>query len=86
MASIPRKDFLKKGMKKMECYKEISFVAAMGLQVFQRTEDVFFREKGSLDMFSLAEADLDDIVLSTAIEATWFVKENNPTNRTTISG
>ena len=58
----------------MECYKEISFVAAMGLQVLQRTEDVFFREKGSLDMFSLHDADLRDITLSTALESTWFFK------------
>ena len=56
----------------MECYKEISFVAAMGLQVLQRSEDVFFREKGSLDMFSLQDADLRDITLSTALESTWF--------------
>ena len=65
----------------MECYKEISFVAAMGLQVLQRTEDVFFREKGSLDMFSLHDADLRDITLSTALESTWFFKTKNPTNR-----
>lgn len=78
MASIPRKDFLKKGMKMMECYKEISFVAAMGLQVLQRTEDVFFREKGSLDMFSLHDADLRDITLSTALESTWFFKTKKP--------
>lgn len=58
----------------MECYKEISFVAAMGLQVLQRTEDVFFREKGSLDMCSLYDADLRDITLSTALESTWFFK------------
>ena len=62
----------------MECYKEISFVAAMGLQVLQRTEDVFFREKGSLDMFSLHDADLRDITLSTALESTWFFKTKNP--------
>ncbi len=46
----------------------------MGLQVLQRTEDVFFREKGSLDMFSLHDADLRDITLSTALESTWFLK------------
>lgn len=46
----------------------------MGLQVLQRTEDVFFREKGSLDMFSLHDADLRDITLSTALEYTWFFK------------
>ena len=51
----------------MECYKEISFVAAMGLQVLQRSEDVFFREIGSRDMFSLQDADLRDITLSTAL-------------------
>lgn len=62
----------------MECYKEISFVAAMGLQVLQRSEDVFFREKGSLDMFSLQDADLRDITLSTALESTWFFKTKNP--------
>lgn len=45
-----------------------------GLQVLQRTEDVFFREKGSLDMFSLYDADLRDITLSTALESTWFFK------------
>lgn len=62
----------------MECYKEISFVAAMGLQVLQRSEDVFFREKGSLDMFSLQDADLRDITLSTALESTWFFKTKKP--------
>lgn len=70
----------------MECYKEISFVAAMGLQVLQRTEDVFFREKGSLDMFSLHDADLRDITLSTALESTWFFKTKNPTNRERLVG
>ena len=70
----------------MECYKEISFVAAMGLQVLQRSEDVFFREKGSLDMFSLQDADLRDITLSTALESTWFFKTKNPTNRERLVG
>lgn len=70
----------------MECYKEINFVAAMGLQVSQRTEDVFFREKGSLDMFSLHDADLRDITLSTALESTWFFKTKNPTNRERLVG
>ena len=50
----------------------------MGLQVSQRTEDVFFREKGSLDMFSLQDADLRDITLSTALESTWFFKTKKP--------
>lgn len=62
----------------MECYKEISFVAAVALCKLNMEEQVFFREKGSLDMFSLHDADLRDITLLAALESTWFFKTKNP--------
>ena len=76
MASIPRKDFLKKGMKTMECYKEISLKQAIDLM----DEDVsclFYRDKSCKSLHSFEQYG-DELSFHDALCSTWFMREKKP--------